>query len=945
MPSAAKRRRVDDVVETSVLGASSSGRSLSGTSLGVAATSVSSEPVCTAEKIQIRPTEGADSSIEGGAELTLIQSVNEPRESVNESSQGHGKRRWSPAFGVLLPVPSRKVQLTEDIVPQTAHGLSVTSSEEKDANCAVGGEGTHEFGAPRSIIESADRDIHQPFVIRGHLQRGKELESEIDELLDLIPDSALAKLRIFSGDRCRKYSENSAAKGNSNCIAPKGSLGEEKTCHYFAEDYLPAENECSKVEVNAKKFLQATRELTGTQKIGESANLRQRHSIPASQTEDSQTEGSTDHGTNSSSHPDSLSRLYAKIVGPSGAGSDTTPTLVEDPASTTYDVDGQGGPPPIGHSSADRSDRKKAKELPPNMIPKFCRNGFLYMDYCHFETLFSDVLDESQSSDDCEEESLSDNNRGDGTTPAPVSEDQKTCSLRSDSAVAAERWGSASSVTAEPAQRKEPSDDSHVVHEKSSKLIDRLRSLQARLFGVKRRGLTAGASHTSYLQESSYPCLWAGTALASTRVHYDTYGVNLNLQLAGVKRWILGPPPNYFRKKGYDADVGLEATSSNQWPENFFQPTRIPFEESSVFASNVECSSLRGFLDVSESDADEAAFGETKPRSHKEGLRSYCESEQVLAKSGEQALASEKREEEGAHNVQVQASTNDNDNVMQSEDDDHRRDQRLSLRRKGSTGAYQTRFNPSEDLNHAHESSPSLKLYTVDLEPGDLLFVPHHWWHGCVCLTPSLSINQWLHHENDDRARLEEQIARLVVGGVCQRLSHRSNSFARPNGNWWTLEEPEDSEDSEGAELGEGNSACSSSGGDLEAGVSTIETPLSKDRSETRSERPPLDAHSLDVKLIALALKASNKSEQHASDTAMAQSEPATGGEAGFGENGSNRIPSASCRRVGEGKPIQTANTFSSLQNSLIEAVGDPEVISLIRQKLERRLSLGPRFK
>ncbi|CAI9719173.1 Hypothetical predicted protein [Octopus vulgaris] len=56
--------------------------------------------------------------------------------------------------------------------------------------------------------------------------------------------------------------------------------------------------------------------------------------------------------------------------------------------------------------------------------------------------------------------------------------------------------------------------------------------------------------------------LWIGTRGAHTCCHYDTYGFNLVAQLHGRKRWILFPPE--------DSDK--------------LYPTRIPYEESSVFS-------------------------------------------------------------------------------------------------------------------------------------------------------------------------------------------------------------------------------------------------------------------------------------------------------------------------------------------------------------------------
>ena len=56
--------------------------------------------------------------------------------------------------------------------------------------------------------------------------------------------------------------------------------------------------------------------------------------------------------------------------------------------------------------------------------------------------------------------------------------------------------------------------------------------------------------------------LWVGSDDAYTPCHYDTYGCNLVAQLSGKKRWLLFPPKD---------------------TENLY-PTRIPYEESSVFS-------------------------------------------------------------------------------------------------------------------------------------------------------------------------------------------------------------------------------------------------------------------------------------------------------------------------------------------------------------------------
>uniref|UniRef100_A0A8D0HM90 HSPB1 associated protein 1 n=1 Tax=Sphenodon punctatus TaxID=8508 RepID=A0A8D0HM90_SPHPU len=68
--------------------------------------------------------------------------------------------------------------------------------------------------------------------------------------------------------------------------------------------------------------------------------------------------------------------------------------------------------------------------------------------------------------------------------------------------------------------------------------------------------------------------LWIGSAEANTPCHVDSYGCNLVLQVQGRKRWHLFPP---------------EETS-------FLYPTRIPYEESSIFSQvNVVNPDLKNF--------------------------------------------------------------------------------------------------------------------------------------------------------------------------------------------------------------------------------------------------------------------------------------------------------------------------------------------------------------
>lgn len=75
----------------------------------------------------------------------------------------------------------------------------------------------------------------------------------------------------------------------------------------------------------------------------------------------------------------------------------------------------------------------------------------------------------------------------------------------------------------------------------------------------KECGLTAPAGADA----AARSVLWVGTRGASTQCHFDTYGRNVVLQVAGRKRWTLVPPGH----------VGA------------MRATRLPYEESSVFSA------------------------------------------------------------------------------------------------------------------------------------------------------------------------------------------------------------------------------------------------------------------------------------------------------------------------------------------------------------------------
>ncbi|KAL4677577.1 hypothetical protein H8959_020251 [Pygathrix nigripes] len=134
-------------------------------------------------------------------------------------------------------------------------------------------------------------------------------------------------------------------------------------------------------------------------------------------------------------------------------------------------------------------------------------------------------------------------------------------------------------------------------------------------------------------QEST---LWIGSLGAHTPCHLDSYGCNLVFQVQGRKRWHLFPPED----------------------TPFLYPTRIPYEESSVFSKiNVVNPDLKRF-----------------PQFQK------------------------------------------------------------------------------------------AQRHMVTLSPGQVLFVPRHWWHYVESIDPiTVSINSWIELEEDHLARVEEAITRMLV--------------------------------------------------------------------------------------------------------------------------------------------------------------------------------------
>ncbi|XP_073702408.1 HSPB1-associated protein 1 homolog [Garra rufa] len=130
--------------------------------------------------------------------------------------------------------------------------------------------------------------------------------------------------------------------------------------------------------------------------------------------------------------------------------------------------------------------------------------------------------------------------------------------------------------------------------------------------------------------------LWVGTQGANTPCHLDSYGCNLVFQIQGRKRWHLFPPDD----------------------THCLYPTRIPYEESSVFSQ------------VSVVQPDLKKFPAFK----------------------------------------------------------------------------------------------RARVHTVILQPGQVLFVPRHWWHYVESVDPvTVSVNSWIEMDTDDEARVGEALTKTIV--------------------------------------------------------------------------------------------------------------------------------------------------------------------------------------
>ncbi|XP_026503547.1 HSPB1-associated protein 1 isoform X2 [Terrapene carolina triunguis] len=70
------------------------------------------------------------------------------------------------------------------------------------------------------------------------------------------------------------------------------------------------------------------------------------------------------------------------------------------------------------------------------------------------------------------------------------------------------------------------------------------------------------------------------------------------------------------------------------------------------------------------------------------------------------------------------------------------------------------------DLKH-YPRFTKAQAHVVTLNPGQVLFVPRHWWHYVESVDPiTVSINSWIELDADHKARVEEAITRTLVCAI-----------------------------------------------------------------------------------------------------------------------------------------------------------------------------------
>ena len=64
----------------------------------------------------------------------------------------------------------------------------------------------------------------------------------------------------------------------------------------------------------------------------------------------------------------------------------------------------------------------------------------------------------------------------------------------------------------------------------------------------------------------------------------------------------------------------------------------------------------------------------------------------------------------------------------------------------------------------------------VILNPGDVLFVPHRWWHHVVNLDLAVSVNTWIEIPKDAEGRCKEAIVKILVNAIMPSIDDEDDN-------------------------------------------------------------------------------------------------------------------------------------------------------------------------
>ncbi|CAG2054162.1 unnamed protein product, partial [Timema podura] len=198
--------------------------------------------------------------------------------------------------------------------------------------------------------------------------------------------------------------------------------------------------------------------------------------------------------------------------------------------------------------------------------------------------------------------------------------------------------------------------------------------------------------------------MWIGSSGAHTPCHIDTYGCNIVAQVMGRKQWILFPP---------SAPAML--------------PTRVPYEESSIYSN-------RNFYSPGPDMAE--APSRLEQNNKHEHVRDKCGwffEQNIVTKCVRCSVR--------------HRSTSCRFLLIASKDIRVRSCSSLDT----SANIYVNISPNIQSLAGQQQSHTCVLIFVkltqarvVTLNPGDVLFVPHHWWHYVENITTAISINTWI---------------------------------------------------------------------------------------------------------------------------------------------------------------------------------------------------------